>query len=171
MASLKDVHESDINTVDWSALNTNLIATGSNDTLVKIIDTRKAYKESKHSVCKVLRQHKAKVQTVKFSPFDSRYLASSGDCIIFWDLGEGFGQEQMQEEELKQPDTTFEEDNSEDHIILNHIGHVGTVSDFDWNHILPWTMLSASDDSETFVQIQRNNDCSMQIFRPLSLLI
>ena len=39
---LKEVHDSDINTVDWSACNNNLIATGSNDTLVKLIDVRKA---------------------------------------------------------------------------------------------------------------------------------
>ena len=42
MIRLKEVHKSDINTVDWSPLNDNLIATGSEDTLVKIIDVRKA---------------------------------------------------------------------------------------------------------------------------------
>jgi len=40
---LKDVHKSDINTIDWSTKDENLIATGSNDTLVKILDVRKAY--------------------------------------------------------------------------------------------------------------------------------
>jgi histone-binding protein RBBP4 len=40
---LKEVHASDINTVDWSPLDENLIATGSNDTVVKLIDVRKAY--------------------------------------------------------------------------------------------------------------------------------
>ena len=40
---LKDVHKSDINTIDWCSKNDNLIATGSNDTLVKILDVRKAY--------------------------------------------------------------------------------------------------------------------------------
>lgn len=58
----------------------------------------------------------------------------------------------------------------EDSIILNHIGHIGTVSDFDWNHLAPWTIISASDDSEPFNQIQRNNESSLQIFRPLDLL-
>ncbi len=40
---LKDVHKSDINTIDWCTRDENLIATGSNDTLVKILDVRKAY--------------------------------------------------------------------------------------------------------------------------------
>jgi len=43
VVTLQDVHSSDINTVDWSALDNNLIATGSNDTLVKVIDVRQAY--------------------------------------------------------------------------------------------------------------------------------
>lgn len=60
-------------------------------------------------------------------------------------------------EELKQGDSS----ESEQNVIMNHIGHIGTVSDFDWNPLLPWTIISASDDSETFVQIQRNNDCSL----------
>lgn len=39
--SLKDLHSSDINTVDWSPCNESLIATGGNDNLVKIVDLRK----------------------------------------------------------------------------------------------------------------------------------
>ena len=35
------VHNDDINTVDWSKINTNLIATGSNDKKVALIDIRK----------------------------------------------------------------------------------------------------------------------------------
>ena len=60
---------------------------------------------------------------------------------------------------------------SDDNIILNHIGHVGTVSEFEWNSQMPWSFISASDDSETFVQIHKQNEQSMQIFRPLSLLV
>lgn len=72
-------------------------------------------------------------------------------------------------EELKQSEIGSES-SGEDNIILNHIGHIGTVSDIDWNFALNWTFMSASDDSETFVQIHKHNDCSLQIFRPLSLL-
>lgn len=53
-------------------------------------------------------------------------------------------------EELKQSEIGSES-SGEDNIILNHIGHIGTVSDIDWNFALNWTFMSASDDSETFV--------------------
>ena len=57
---LKDVHKSDINTVDWSALNPNLLATGSEDTVVKIIDIRRAYNYDSISnpIIKSLHKHK-----------------------------------------------------------------------------------------------------------------
>ena len=38
---LLNVHKDDINTIDWSTLNPNLIATGSNDLKVCVIDIRK----------------------------------------------------------------------------------------------------------------------------------
>ena len=50
-----DLHDSDINTVDWSGTDLNLIATGSNDMSVKVTDIR---------TCKVahtLLKHKSKV--------------------------------------------------------------------------------------------------------------
>jgi histone-binding protein RBBP4 len=85
---LKDVHKSDINTVDWSTLNPNLVATGSEDTIVKVLDVRRAYNNdsNQNPIVKSFHKHKSKVQGVKFSPFNSRYLASSGDSLIFWDL-------------------------------------------------------------------------------------
>lgn len=64
VATLNDLHSSDINACDWSKLNTNLIATGSNDTFVKIVDTRRAYQDSSKCILKVLAKHKAKVQSV-----------------------------------------------------------------------------------------------------------
>ena len=45
------------------------------------------------------------------------------------------------------------------------------VNDFDWNHLSDWSIISASDDPIPFATMQRNNDCSMQIFRPLDLLV
>jgi WD40 repeat protein len=57
---LKEVHKSDINTVDWSPLNANLIATGSEDTLVKIIDVRKADGQQ-NPIVKTLHKHNSKV--------------------------------------------------------------------------------------------------------------
>jgi WD40 repeat protein len=79
------VHKSDINTVDWNPLNDNLIATGSEDTLVKLIDIRRVNGKD-NPIVKTLHKHSSKVQGVKFCPFNSRFLASSGDSLIFWDI-------------------------------------------------------------------------------------
>lgn len=53
------------------------------------------------------------------------------------------------------------EDEDDASIIMNHIGHIGMISDFSWNHLCPWTIISASDDAEPFNQIQRSNDASL----------
>lgn len=124
VSEISNAHSSDINTVDWSSLDLNLVATGSNDTKVQVLDIRM------RAVVQTLAKHKSKVQTVKFCPFSDQYLASSGDSLIIWDL---------------KADCTEDEN-----IILNHIGHIGQVSDFDWNADMPWSFISASDDSETF---------------------
>lgn len=64
VVTMKEVHSSDINCVDWCTTNDNLIATGSNDTFVKILDVRRAleYDQNKQQpVVKTLRKHKAQV--------------------------------------------------------------------------------------------------------------
>jgi WD40 repeat protein len=96
---LTEVHKSDINTVDWSAQDENYVATGSNDTLVKLIDTRRLSSQfdaaasqanksgsGQSPIVGTLHKHKSKVQTVKFCNSSSQYLASSGDSLIFWDI-------------------------------------------------------------------------------------
>lgn len=108
MRIVKEVHASDINTVDWSCQDENLIATGSNDTTVKILDIRYLpsgqsdhASAAKSAVICTLRGHKAKVQSVKFSPFSSRYLASSGDSLILWDVKAGNLKPEDDAEEIK----------------------------------------------------------------------
>lgn len=93
---LQEVHKSDINTVDWSSQNDNQLATGSNDTLVKILDIRKAYNligqsppkvsEQQTPIVQTLHKHRSKVHVVKFANFSRNYLASCGDSLLFWDL-------------------------------------------------------------------------------------
>ena len=80
--TLREVHSSDINTVDWSRHDEWLLATGSNDTLVKLLDLR----QSGNPIISCLHKHQSKVHQVKFADFDRRYLASSGDSLVFWDI-------------------------------------------------------------------------------------
>lgn len=62
---------------------------------------------------------------MKFSPFSPHYLASSSvDSLNIWDLRE----------------------NDENSLFFKHIGHVGSVVDFDWNKESNWSLISASDD-------------------------
>lgn len=105
-------HFDDINTVDWCKVDSNYVATGSNDLKVSIIDIRKLTSEvvpDKTKLCPaVVRQligHTASINVVRFSPHSKDLLASSGDSMIIWDL--------------KQPD------DSEDKILFKHAGHVG----------------------------------------------
>lgn len=93
---LQEVHKSDINTVDWSSQNDNLLATGSNDTHVKILDIRKAHNligtsspkvsDQQSPIIQTLHKHQSKVHVVKFANFSRNYLASCGDSLLFWDL-------------------------------------------------------------------------------------
>jgi len=152
---------------------------------------------SQSPIVGTLHKHKSKVQTVKFSSFSSQYLASSGDSLVLWDIKDIHQQADdaiqqtsaaedlsatLDQRPIDKPSIVechhFEthlpggdDCDCEDKTILSHIGHIGTVSDFDWNQAAPWTIISASDDSEPFNMLQRNNDCSMQIFRPLDLLV
>lgn len=134
------MHKSDINTVDWSPLNNNLIATGSEDTLVKVLDLRRANGKD-NPIVKTLHKHNSKVQGVKFCPFNSRYLASSGDSLIFWDIKDLTNHSHHEVTSKLDFDCGhFENHETKDctcdqSIILNHIGHIGMVSDFDWNHL------------------------------------
>jgi len=90
--TVKDLHDGDINTVDWSVLNDNFLATGANDCLVKLLDIRKIVDQLSSSpsntspIVATLQGHPTKVQTVRFSTFDSRFLASTGEQIVFWNL-------------------------------------------------------------------------------------
>lgn len=66
-----------------------------------------------------------------------------------WNLGEISSQPST--DCIKTTDVPEKGESTDENIILNHIGHIGTVSEFEWNFGLPWTVISASDDSETFV--------------------
>ena len=161
MITMQEVHKSDINTVDWSSFNEYLLATGSTDKLVKLLDLRRAY-QAQVPVIGCLHKHQSDVRQVKFSNFDSRYLASSGDSLVFWDIS-SYSQRCEVVTELKAPSEPIvidckslechavEQCDCSEKVLLNHIGHIGNVTDFEWNQLTPWTIISASDDSEPFI--------------------
>jgi WD40 repeat protein len=92
------MHKDDINTVDWSKVNTNLIATGSNDKKVCVIDIRKLSNDSldisslsaadfgRSPIVKTFEGHTEHVLSVRFCPFNARFLLSSAESVKIWDL-------------------------------------------------------------------------------------
>lgn len=118
---------------------------------VSILDVRKITSEvlpDKSALCpavvKQLVGHTSSINVVRFSPFSKDYLASSGDSLIIWDLAQS-------------------------NILFKHAGHVGQIVDFEWNEHAPWSIMSASDDIDsTAIAL---GACSLQLFRPLDLLV
>lgn len=106
------MHTDDINTVDWSKTDTNMIATGSNDKLVSILDIRKLSSDfvsaDMTKLCPaVVRQldgHTTSINVVRWSTMNTDFLASCSETLNFWDL--------------RQP-------NNDDALFFKHAGHVG----------------------------------------------
>ena len=59
----------------------------------------------------------------------------------------------------------LEEQNAEDALFFDHIGHVNKITDVQWSKESPWSILSVSDDMDP-----ARAGCSLQVFRPLDLL-
>ena len=141
-AVVENVHSGDVNCVDWSALDANYLVTGSNDRSVCIVDLRK------QEVTTRLSGHLSPVNSVQFCPFSHEYVASCADSLNLWRLND-------------------ESERAE--LVMKHCGHQGPVVDFGWNQENEFTFLSSSDDSE--LRADEKSDGSLQIFRPLDLLL
>lgn len=82
--------------MDWSKLDTNLVATGSNDKRVVITDIRKLSQDVNDSsgtqpcpaIVRSLEGHQSSINVVRFSPFSTDYIASSSEALFIWDLRE-----------------------------------------------------------------------------------
>lgn len=144
------MHHDDINAVDWSEKNPNLVVTGSNDNRVCLLDIRKLSDSSSASggqsaVINVFKGHTEPIQSVQFSPFSSRFLASSAESLKIWDL---------------------QATSTDDQLYFDHIGHINKITNFSWNKESDWTIMSASDDFD-----EATAGCSLQIYRPVDLLV
>mmetsp|Transcript_12527 Transcript_12527/g.35394 ORF Transcript_12527/g.35394 Transcript_12527/m.35394 type:complete len:451 (-) Transcript_12527:1274-2626(-) len=153
---LEEAHSSDVQCVDWSPLDSNLVVTGAADSSLHTWDLR-----ALHGPVASFRGHKGSILRVQWSPDSRSVFASGGEDALLnvWDLdkasgpsaGEGGGRFQGAPEGL----------------LFQHCGHRGSVVDFQWNPSDPWTMMSMSDDAESggggTMQIWRIND---MIYRP-----
>ena len=138
----------DVHCVDWNAIDTHLLATGSADHAVNIWDMRKLDKSGKATPVYVLEGHTNGITSLQWYPGQSSVLASgaSDSLINVWDIS------RIQSDSN---DTTAA-------LVFQHSGHRGEVTDFQWNATEKWTMLSVSDESQPSgggtVQAWRVND-------------
>ena len=138
------MHRDDINTVDWCKSNPNLIATGSNDNKVCVIDIRKLSNDNmdlkggftattpqeerqRSPIVKIFEGHTEPILSVRFCPFDERFLLSSAESVKIWDL---------------------QAVNEEEQLFFDHIGHINKITDVHWSEDSPWSILSVSDDMD-----------------------
>ena len=90
--------------------------------------------------------HTEPILSVRFCPFDARYLLSSAESVKIWDMMAAPG--------------------SDEQLFFDHIGHINKITDVQWSESSPWSILSVSDDMDP-----THAGCSLQVFRPLDLLI
>ena len=85
-------HQGSIYWIDWSE-NERLIATGSNDKLIKLLVNPLLQESDRSNILELsLTGHKAKVRTVCFHPVDQNVILSGGngdDEIMIWDTETG----------------------------------------------------------------------------------
>ena len=141
VSKLLNVHMDDINTVDWSRINPNLIATGSNNKKVCVSDIRKLTgysmdiaslttpeQASLSPVVHTFEGHTEPILSVRFCPFNGRFLLSSAESVKIWDM--------------------WAPACSEEQLFFDHIGHINKITDVQWSEDSPWSILSVSDDMD-----------------------
>eukprot|EP01083_Nonionella_stella_P051576 136958_1 len=129
---MKDLHGHDINALSWCPSDEYLIATGSSDNLVKVVDTRKT-----SEAVRTFRGHHDHITGVQWHPESSQYLASSAEdgLLNIWDL------KQNNKEPARYGDQC--------ELFFRHAGHRTSLASFDWLSGGPdsWTLATLSDDS------------------------
>eukprot|EP00271_Cylindrocystis_brebissonii_P021615 TRINITY_DN7834_c0_g3_i1.p1 TRINITY_DN7834_c0_g3~~TRINITY_DN7834_c0_g3_i1.p1 ORF type:complete len:736 (-),score=166.66 TRINITY_DN7834_c0_g3_i1:74-2281(-) len=142
-------HKSDVNTVDWSSHDENLIVTGSADKTVKLIDRRKmraspSTSSSPPCVLHTFNAHKEAVMCVQWAPQKAGVFASGADdgVINVWDISKmdfsANGNASPPKDGSSAPPAG---------LLFEHLGHRERVTDLHWNPSDPWGVVSASVDS------------------------
>lgn len=130
---IENAHTQEVNAIGCSALEDNVLCTGSKDASVKVWDMRM----TKKAVFTLL-SHKKDIFQVQFSPHFSNILASAGKDrrVCVWDL-DRIGTVQNAEEKEEGPPE----------LLFLHGGHTDTVVDLAFNPIEPWEIASVAEDN------------------------
>ena len=129
---VEKAHNSDVQCVDWSSLDDNLVITGSEDASVKVFDRRKMQDPSGSELMH-LQHHTKGILRVEWSPDERGIFSTAGadGLLNIWDL--------KKTQSLAQ--------NVPSQLLFQHAGHRSEIQDFQWNREDPWTILSTSSDA------------------------
>ncbi|CAL8462585.1 g2118 [Coccomyxa elongata] len=166
-AAVENAHgETDVQCVDWSALQQELLITGAADGSVKVWDTRHL-KDAMHT----FKLHDSAIMRVEWAPYKKGVFASGGEdkLIAVWDLerserAAGAGAEESGPD-AKRARTNGSGSGLPPQLMFRHAGHRSEVVDFQWHPTDPYTMVSVSDaGSGGTLQVWRISDL---IWRPI----
>ncbi|KAK9855790.1 hypothetical protein WJX84_011228 [Apatococcus fuscideae] len=157
--------EKDLHCVDWNPLNTDLLATGAADGSLKVWDRRKLSSSSAPEAIFSCQHHSEPIMRLEWSPTAATCLATGSEdhVINVWDLARGGSSADAPGSKRALAGVPPE-------LMLQHCGHHGAVTDFQWSPDDPFTFLSISEDEESAMsegggtlQMWRVND---MIYRP-----
>eukprot|EP00879_Flechtneria_rotunda_P026840 GHRR01028676.1.p1 GENE.GHRR01028676.1~~GHRR01028676.1.p1 ORF type:complete len:453 (+),score=155.57 GHRR01028676.1:832-2190(+) len=176
----------DVHTVDWSALQDHLLATGAADGSLKVWDKRKLPLNgstaggSLHTFV----YHTDAIMRVEWHPTEKGILASGGEdhLVVVWSLGRatagavaaGPRSSSKGGSSNKGSDSSSREAPPE--VLFKHVGHrAGKVVDFQWCPCSAWTVMSVSDDTAADPDMagssgRKDGGGTLQIWRMSDLL-
>lgn len=129
-----------VNTLAFSPFSQNLLAIGSTNSNISLLDIRKlgTSPASTLGLLHTMMGHLDSITSLEFSPFKDGVVASGSQDrrLIIWDLFK-IGEEQAQEDA---------EDGCPE-LFMMHAGHQGAVTDFSWCPYKDWTLATVSDDN------------------------
>lgn len=128
-----------INSLAFSPFSRNLLAIGSTNSNISLLDTRKLdNKNGTAGLLHTMMGHTDGITSMDFSPHKDGILASGSQDrrLILWDLTK-IGEEQQQEDA---------EDGCPE-LFMMHAGHTAGVTDLSWCPFKEWTIGSVADDN------------------------
>ncbi|KAJ3375848.1 Chromatin assembly complex, subunit 3 [Allomyces arbusculus] len=138
-------HTHAINAVAFHAHVPHLLATGGSDHTVRVWDRRQMARPT-HTFSGA---HVADVTHVSWSPHHADVLMSAGADrrVMVWDLNAGAGESDASAATANGLKMEEQECDAIPELMFIHGGHSDRVSDAAWNPVMPWVVVSASEDN------------------------
>ncbi|GMM49068.1 hypothetical protein DASB73_000260 [Starmerella bacillaris] len=129
--TITDAHSMTVSSLDYAPFNEHLLITGSVDGAVAVWDTRM----SSASLIG-LQAGTGPINTIRWSPHNESVFATGGadSQVKLWDLS------------LHEANIADEEEGPPELVFL-HGGHLAPITDISWHPTLPWTLMTAAEDS------------------------